>query len=70
MQVYCLKSIRAIEAGERIDPKYENYAPTDSEMKALLARDPNAHKHPYKSAVEDTMIITMKGISAAMQNTG
>lgn len=70
LQVYCLKAIRAIEAGERIDPKYENYAPTDSEMKALLARDPNAHKHPYKSAVEDTMIITMKGISAAMQNTG
>lgn len=70
LQVYCLKSIRAIEAGEKIDPKLENYEPTDPEMKALLARDPGAHKHPYKSAVEDALIITMKGISAAMQNTG
>ncbi|KAL0034136.1 hypothetical protein WJX79_011096 [Trebouxia sp. C0005] len=70
LQVYCLKSIRAIEAGEKIDPRFENYEPTDPEMKALLARDPGAHKHPYKSAVEDALIITMKGISAAMQNTG
>ena len=69
-QVYCLKSIRAIEAGEKIDPKFENYEPTDPEMKALLSREPTAHKHPYKSAVEDALIITMKGISAAMQNTG
>jgi phosphoenolpyruvate carboxylase len=70
LQVYCLKSIRAIEAGDKIDPRFENYEPTDPEMKALLARDPGAHKHPYKSAVEDALIITMKGISAAMQNTG
>lgn len=71
MQVYCLKSIRAIEAGEKIDPKYENYDPTDPEMKALLSRDHTRdQKQPYKSAVEDALIITMKGISAAMQNTG
>ena len=70
LQVFCLKSIRAIEAGEKIDSRLENYEPTDPEMKALLARDPTAHKHPYKSAVEDALIITMKGISSAMQNTG
>ena len=71
LQVYCLKSIRAIEAGEKIDSKYENYEPTDPEMKALLSRDHTRdHKQPYKSAVEDALIITMKGISAAMQNTG
>lgn len=71
LQVYCLKSIRAIEAGEKIDPKYENYDPTDPEMKALLSRDHTRdQKQPYKSAVEDALIITMKGISAAMQNTG
>ena len=70
MQVFCLKSIRAMEAGEKIEPKFENYQPTDSEMKALLSRDPNASKNPFKSAVEDALIITMKGISAAMQNTG
>lgn len=27
-------------------------------------------KLPYLAAVEDTMIITMKGIAAGMQNTG
>ena len=71
LQVYCLKSIRAIEAGEKIDSKFENYEPTDPEMKALLSRDHTRdHKQPYKSAVEDALIITMKGISAAMQNTG
>lgn len=71
LQVYCLKSIRAIEAGEKVDSKYENYEPTDPEMKALLSRDHTRdHKQPYKSAVEDALIITMKGISAAMQNTG
>ena len=59
-----------MEAGEKIDPKLENYEPTDPEMKALLARDPYAHKQPFKAAVEDALIITMKGISAAMQNTG
>lgn len=68
--MFCLKSIRAIEAGEKIDPKFENYEPTDPEMKALLAREPGARKQPFKAAVEDALIITMKGISAAMQNTG
>ena len=69
-QVYCLKAIRSIEAGEKIDLKYEKYEPTDPEMRSLLARDPVSQKQPYKAAVEDTLIITMKGISAAMQNTG
>ena len=70
LQVYCLKAVRSIEAGEKIDHKYDKYEPTDPEMKALLARDPVSSKQPYKAAVEDTLIITMKGISAAMQNTG
>lgn len=29
-----------------------------------------AWQEPYKAAVEDCLIITMKGISAGMQNTG
>jgi phosphoenolpyruvate carboxylase len=40
-------------------------------LQALLTRDiSSAWKDPYKAAVEDTLIITMKGVSAGMQNTG
>ncbi|KAK9814631.1 hypothetical protein WJX72_009042 [[Myrmecia] bisecta] len=70
LQVYCLKAARAFAAGEALPPQFENYEPQDVEVKALLSRDPSAHKHPYRAAIEDTMIITMKGISAGMQNTG
>jgi phosphoenolpyruvate carboxylase len=69
--VYCLKAIRAIESGQGIDSAYKNYQPDDPAVKALLTRDiSSAMKEPYKAAVEDCLIITMKGISAGMQNTG
>lgn len=70
LQVYCLKAIRAIESGQASSTPADDYKPTDPEVQSLLKRDPNAHKQPYKAAVEDTLIITMKGISAGMQNTG
>ncbi|CAK0740175.1 hypothetical protein CVIRNUC_001230 [Coccomyxa viridis] len=71
LQVYCLKALRAIEAGHGIDPTYRDYQPDDPAVKALLTRDiSSAMKDPYKAAVEDCLIITMKGISAGMQNTG
>ena len=50
--------------------KHKDYSPEDLETMQLLKRDPYAQREPYKAAVEDTMILTMKGISAGMQNTG
>lgn len=70
LQVYCLKAVRALDDGHEVDAQFENYEPEDPEIRALLSRDPTAVKHPYRAAVEDAMIITMKGISAGMQNTG
>ena len=50
---------------------FANYVPTDPDVAAMLKREgPDSAKDPYKAAVEDAMIITMKGISAGMQNTG
>lgn len=49
------------------------YQPSEPETLALLTRDPFAdysHKTPFESAMEDTLMITIKGISAGMQNTG
>ena len=61
MQVYCLKALRAIESGHGIDPTYRDYQPDDPAVKALLTRDiSSAMKDPYKAAVEDCLIITMK----------
>ncbi len=61
VQVYCLKALRAIESGHGIDPTYRDYKPDDPAVKALLTRDiSSAMKDPYKAAVEDCLIITMK----------
>ena len=71
MQVFCLKAVREMEKGANgAAETYDNYKPDDEETKQLLRRDPYAQREPYKAAVEDTMILTMKGISAGMQNTG
>ena len=40
----------------------QEYQPDDPAVKALLTRDiSSAMKEPYKAAVEDCLIITMKG---------
>ena len=41
-------------------------------MLDLLSRDPrkDANQHPFVSAVYDSLLITIKGIAAGMQNTG
>ena len=70
MQVVCLKAVRQLEKTGKLEDKKQNYVPTDPEVAAILSRDPNSKKHPYEAAIEDTLIITMKGISAGMQNTG
>ena len=70
LQVLCLKAIRGIEAGEKPNPKFENYQPVEGETRALLSRDPADLKQPYLTACQDSLIISMKSISAGMQNTG
>lgn len=66
MQVYCLKALRAIESGHGIDPTYRDYKPDDPAVKALLTRDiSSAMKDPYKAAVEDCLIITMKVLTSS-----
>lgn len=68
LQVFCLKAVREMEKGG--SSKYSDYRPEDEETDQLMKRDPYAQREAYKAAVEDTMILTMKGISAGMQNTG
>lgn len=68
LQVLCLKAVRDME--KEASAKYANYQAEDEETNQLLRLDPYSNKEPFKAAVEDTMILTMKGISAGMQNTG
>jgi phosphoenolpyruvate carboxylase len=66
LQVYCLKAIREVAAGKSVDEVVGKYTPDEGAM-ALMSR---GEGDPRMSAVEDTMIITMKGIASGMQNTG
>jgi len=66
LQVYCLKLLRAVDSGASVDELAEGYAPDESAL-ALMSR---GDSHPFVAAVEDTMVITMKGVAAGMQNTG
>ena len=65
IQVANLKRLRQIEAGEAPPEKFEPYMPWAKQMLSL-----HASKDYYHAAVSDTLIITMKGIAAGMQNTG
>ncbi|GIL52665.1 hypothetical protein Vafri_8482 [Volvox africanus] len=50
------------------------YNPSDPEIIDLLSRDPHKKgegaQHPFVSAMDDCLMITIKGIAAGMQNTG
>lgn len=67
LQVYSLKLIRGVESGKAIEDIVGEYN-TDEEAMALMSRGP--HANPLLAALEDTMVITMKGVAAGMQNTG
>lgn len=66
LQVYCLKTLRDVENGKSVEELAGDYKP-DEKALALMSRGAG---HPVVAAIEDTMIITMKGIAAGMQNTG
>ncbi len=63
LQVYSLKIIREVESGKEIEAVTGKYTPDEMAM-ALMSR--GQHDNPLLSAVEDTMIITMKGVAAGM----
>ena len=65
IQVANLKRLRDIEAGN-VDTA--EYTPTMNWAKQMLSLHPS--KDYFHAAVSDTLIITMKGIAAGMQNTG
>jgi len=69
MQVDNLKRLREIEVqagGVEVDTA--KYVPTMPWAKQMLSL--HSSKDYYQAAVSDTLIITMKGIAAGMQNTG
>lgn len=61
MQVICLKLVRAFEKGE--SPKMADESGMDEFAKQLLSRAPGGvPTNFYRAAIEDTTIITMKGV--------
>jgi phosphoenolpyruvate carboxylase len=67
-QVSCLKTLRALEAGKNVDELVPaDYKPSEKAL-ALMSR--GASKHPFVAGIEDTLIITMKGIASGLKNTG
>jgi len=63
-QVYCLKELRELDATGKPPAKFSSYVPEDPEVRALLSRDRAHLDDPYKAAISDTLIITMKGVAA------
>ena len=68
IQVENLKRLRAIESGEVSEEFMAKYAPSMPWSKEMLSLD--GKNNWYHATVSDTLIITMKGIAAGMQNTG
>lgn len=68
-QVMALYSLRHFDPSE--DSPMSSYKPSDPEIVDLLSRDPaKDDKHPFQAAMDDCLMITIKGIAAGMQNTG
>ena len=68
IQVENLKRLRAIESGEVSEEFMAKYAPSMPWSKEMLSL--HGKNNWYHATVSDTLIITMKGIAAGMQNTG
>lgn len=69
-QVLTLHNLREFDASGGGGP-HASYTPRDPEILELLSRDPRGDdKHPFQAAMDDCLMITIKGIAAGMQNTG
>ena len=69
LQVICLKLVRAFERGEQ-PMNAEDVPEMDDFAKQLLSRAPGGRpSNFYRAAIEDTTIISMKGVSS-MQIAG
>lgn len=71
LQVQTLHNLREFDASGGQGP-HAAYQPSDTEIIELLSRDAHrdASKHPFQAAMDDCLMITIKGIAAGMQNTG
>ncbi|KIY93127.1 Phosphoenolpyruvate carboxylase 1 [Monoraphidium neglectum] len=73
LQVLALQSLRSFHEGGALPDYARDYNPSNPEVIDLLSRDPNQkkdEKHPFQAAMDDCLLISIKGISAGMQNTG
>jgi len=68
LQCLCLKALRDFQE----KGTYTEYRPSDPEIIDLLSRDPakDPMQHPFMAATYDSLLITIKGVAAGMQNTG
>eukprot|EP00879_Flechtneria_rotunda_P016297 GHRR01017052.1.p1 GENE.GHRR01017052.1~~GHRR01017052.1.p1 ORF type:complete len:194 (+),score=69.77 GHRR01017052.1:102-683(+) len=70
LQVQALRNLREFSVSDGSGAR-ALYQPSESEIIELLSRDPHRDgKHPFQAAMDDTLMITIKGIAAGMQNTG
>jgi phosphoenolpyruvate carboxylase len=68
--VQTLRNLREFDAAGGAGP-HASYQPSESEIIELLSRDPHRDdKHPFQAAMDDCLMITIKGVAAGMQNTG
>ncbi|GLI68046.1 hypothetical protein VaNZ11_012369 [Volvox africanus] len=71
LQALSLKGLRKFRELGQLGVEYN---PSDPEIIDLLSRDPHKKgegaQHPFVSAMDDCLMITIKGIAAGMQNTG
>ncbi len=65
-----LSNLREFDSSSGSGP-HASYQPSEAEIIELLSRDPHRDsKHPFHAAMDDCLMIPIKGIAAGMQNTG
>lgn len=66
-QIYTLKRIRDPDYSVKVGPHLSKETETSKGGAELVKLNPTSD---YAPGLEDTLILTMKGIAAGMQNTG
>lgn len=67
LQAYTLKQIRDPAYLEKVKPHLEEVMESRKPAAELVKLNPTSE---YAPGLEDTLILTMKGIAAGLQNTG